>query len=68
MNADYLEGRAARGKYQSTEACPHGYEASDYEAPTAERAESPMCRRHWWLAGWHDRDMEVHRIITEGAA
>lgn len=39
----YYQGRKARNQFMSCKA-PAGL---------------GMERRHWWLAGWHDRDMEL---------
>ena len=41
----YQEGRAERASGHSRNTCP--YPLSD------------MQLRHWWFAGWHDRDMEL---------
>lgn len=41
----YQEGRNARGWRSKKHAFPYG--------------EHEMQLRHWWLAGWHDRDMEL---------
>ncbi|MCD6006882.1 hypothetical protein [Halomonas sp. IOP_31] len=68
MTPDYIEGRLAWDKGQAAAACPHGWEAADYQTPTEEREVSPICRRHWWLAGWHDRDMEKGMRVTWEAA
>ena len=41
----YLEGRLAHSDDESKQSCPFG--------------EAELCLKHWWLAGWHDKDMEI---------
>lgn len=68
MNTDYAAGRQARNLNQPSSACPHSRKAADTGAPVEQREASPMCRRHWWLAGWGDRDMELGYRVSEVAA
>jgi ribosome modulation factor len=56
---DYTDGRQARVDGYSLEACPFGFEASTFDAPANKRQGTEMTRRHWWLAGWHDQDIEM---------
>ena len=47
----YQRGRAARTRGAGKFANPH----------------RRMYHRHWWYAGWHDRDMEICRVLKPGA-
>lgn len=68
MNADYVAGRQARLRNRSASECPHPRQASETGAPVELRESSPMCRRHWWLAGWADKDMELGYRVSGVAA
>lgn len=68
MNADYAAGRKARTRNHPVTACPHSRQSSEFGSPAELRESSPLCRRHWWLAGWGDRDMELGHRISEVAA
>lgn len=50
MNKYYAEGREARDSDKSKSACEYGV--------------MRMEKRHQWLAGWHDRDMELGVVLT----
>lgn len=41
----YNAGRDARLSGRPTRVCPYGI--------------TDLCRRHWWLAGWNDQDIEI---------
>lgn len=41
----YRNGRLARLEGENKALCPFG--------------EAELCLKHWWLAGWHDKDMEI---------
>lgn len=40
---DYFEGRKARSQGRKKQFCQY----------------SNTVKKHWWLAGWHDKDMEL---------
>jgi len=44
-NQHYMHGRAARNDNQGRQANPNSAVV--------------LINKHWWLAGWHDRDMEL---------
>ncbi len=58
MNPQYDEGRQARRMGKPASACPWGFEGSRETDDELTRAKSPLCLRHWWLAGWSDADIE----------
>jgi len=45
----YKAGMAARKREDGASACPFGL--------------NQMRLRSWWLAGWHDADMEVKKLL-----
>lgn len=55
MQEAYQAGRFARGCGEGKRACPYTYEMRS----KATKGLSQLALRHWWLAGWHDRDMEL---------
>lgn len=59
MNPAYRAGRDARRKGHGKACCPHGMEAPKPDDTEARRQDSPAVRRAWWLAGFHDQDMEM---------
>ena len=70
MNRMYREGREARQKGKKPVACPYSHTTHHTGTETGPMiGTSELAKRHWWLAGWHDRDMEMgHRVIREDAA
>jgi ribosome modulation factor len=42
----YKNGRIARLEGDFKKNCPFG--------------EAELCLKHWWLAGWNDKDMELN--------
>lgn len=44
--SEYENGRIARLEGRGRDKCPSGL--------------SVLLLRHWWLAGWHDMDMELN--------
>lgn len=43
----YRDGRLMRSEGESKSLCPFG--------------EAELCLKHWWLAGWNDKDMEASK-------
>lgn len=52
--AQYQEGRKTREQGQPSVACPHAFDTS-----------ASRQKRGWWLAGWHDRDIELGALIVK---
>lgn len=50
--SQYRDGYAARMRGDGRDACPYG--AADME------------RKHWWLAGFHDADIELGGTAVRG--
>ena len=60
MNDAYQQGRDARTIGQGRQACPYGHAGRTSEEDGARRRErASLVLRHWWLAGWHDADIEL---------
>jgi hypothetical protein len=59
--SEYLEGVYARSDGKPKLACPYTGDSAgnDKHITARDRQESQLCKREWWLAGWHDRDMEM---------
>lgn len=59
MNDAYRAGRKARNAGQSRDACPYGHTTSHADDPPHRKQRAQRVMRAFWLAGWHDADMEV---------
>ncbi len=60
MNPQYDEGRQARKEDRHKNACPYGHSTHHKDLDTGLMiGTSELAKRHWWLAGWHDADMEA---------
>lgn len=69
MNAQYQEGKDARREYRHISSCPYAMNGEKMGAIVCERQESDAAKRSWWLAGFHDADMEEgHSVLGRAAS
>lgn len=60
MREEYQAGMKARDEGKGVNACPYGMpEPEVHSGDKISGWEKMIQRRHWWLAGLHDRDMEL---------
>lgn len=52
----YYEGMLAHMHGKPDKSCPYQLKASVENSTPEQRQESDMCKRHWWLAGWHEEN------------
>lgn len=50
----YYDGMVAAIDDRPESDCPYGFVAAESESPVKDRENSQLCRRMWWLAGWHE--------------
>lgn len=67
MNSAYRDGYAAFRSGIGKEECPYGRLGSVVGDSPKMREKTPLCLRHWWLAGWHDADID-RQLAMRGAA
>ena len=65
MSNAYQQGRSARLKGRSKDACPYGVVKSREDDTPQRRERAALVMRHWWLAGWHDADHEMGFSVLE---
>ncbi|MDX1466241.1 MAG: hypothetical protein R3215_11120 [Halomonas sp.] len=69
MNTMYREGQLSRRNRYTTGACPYGHLTHHNGLETGPMMGlSELAKRHWWLAGWHDMDIEMGHRVAEVAA
>ena len=59
MNTAYRHGKRARNDGKPKDACPYGVVKSRDDDTPQRRERAALVMRHWWLAGWADKDIEM---------
>lgn len=66
----YYEGYDARkrrkNRHLGKDSCP--YNGAAYSSPYSDKDVSAYCKRHWWLAGWNQADMDCGKSVISDRA
>jgi len=54
----YYKGHQASEEGADIKSCPFGDQVSKVGDGAYLREKSQLCKRHWWLAGWHESRRE----------